>query len=390
MKPSRTLQSLTTSVFSQMSLKKKEKLKQGQDMVDLSIGSPDLPPPTFVKDCLSEEVQKDGEYGYPLTGTDEFKEAVSAFYGRRYHVDVSEREVLQLMGSQEGLSHLAFAYLDPEDVVIVPDPGYPIYAASVQIAGAEVYTVPLLEENDFLPKLEDIPEEICQRAKMIVLNYPGNPIPALPTATFFESLIDFARKHDILIVHDFAYSELIFDQVEPLSILSIPGAEDVAIEFNSLSKSFNMAGCRIGYLVGHTSLIEPLAVLKSHIDYGVFYPIQKAATLALTKGDTFLEEHRHTYQTRRDMFMDALKQAGWHVQKPQGGMFVWGRIPAGWTSLDFALEALEYGVVVTPGQAFGAQGEGYVRMALVHDVDRLEEAAQRLKKMLEDHNSVRT
>lgn len=382
MKPSKKLSTLTTSVFSQMSLKKKEKMIQGQDIIDLSIGSPDLPPPDLIKNCLAEEVLKDDQYAYPLTGTDQFKQAVAQFYHNRYGVALEPTEVLQLMGSQEGLSHLSLAYLDPEDVVIVPDPGYPIYTASVQIAGASVFPVPLLEENEFLPDLKRIPEAVRQQAKMMVLNYPGNPISSLANRSFFQELIEFGLQHEILIVHDFAYSELIFDEREPLSLLSIPGAKETAIEFNSLSKSFNLAGCRIGYLVGKTELIEPLAVLKSHTDYGVFYPIQRAASVALMNGEAFLREHRHTYQRRRDTFVKALHESGWQVRVPAGGMFVWAKLPDGWTSIDFAMRALDYGVVVTPGHAFGERGEGYVRMALVHPEERLVEAGRRLQQMI--------
>jgi LL-diaminopimelate aminotransferase len=381
-KPSVKLEHLTTSVFSQLAEKKNEKLKLGFDMIDLSIGSPDLPPPSFVKENLAHYVMQDDQYGYPLTGTEEFKEAVPVYYKRRFGVDIHSSEVLQLMGSQDGLSHLALAYLDPGDVVIVPDPGYPIYSASVRIAGAELYTVPLNDENDFKADLEAIPQDICQKAKMMILSYPGNPVPSLAGEDYFEQVIEFGKRNQILIVHDFAYSELIFDDHKPVSILSIPGAKETAVEFNSLSKSFNMAGCRIGYLVGRPELIKPLAVIKSHIDYGVFYPIQKAASLALTSDYAFLDEHRLTYQKRRDAFVNHLHQHGWNVRLPQGGMFVWAKLPDGWTSLDFSMAAIEEGVIVTPGQAFGQEGEGYVRIALIHGEERLIEAADRLKSLI--------
>jgi LL-diaminopimelate aminotransferase len=381
-KPSVKLEHLTTSVFSQLAEKKNKKVKLGYDMVDLSIGSPDLPPPAFIKERLAYDVMQNDQYGYPLTGTDEFKEAVSIYYKKRFGVDINTSEVLQLMGSQDGLSHLTLAYLDPGDIVIVPDPGYPIYSASVRIAGAELYTVPLNDQNDFMPNLELIPQDIRQKAKMMILSYPGNPVPSLAGQDYLEQVIEFGKENQILIVHDFAYSELIFDDQKPISILSIPGAKEIAVEFNSLSKSFNMAGCRIGYLVGRPELIEPLAVIKSHIDYGVFYPIQKAASLALTSDYSFLAEHRLTYQKRRDAFVNHLHNHGWNVRLPQGGMFVWAKLPEGWTSLEFAMAAIEVGVIVTPGQAFGDEGEGYVRIALVHDEARLIEAADRLKSLI--------
>lgn len=380
MKPSNRLTYLTTSIFSELLDKKKEKERLGQDVIDLSIGSPDLPPPAFVKKCLSEQVQQDTEYVYPLTGTEEFKEAVTFFYSQRYNVDVETNQVLQIIGSQEGLSHLALAYLDQDDVVLVPDPGYPIYEASVRIAGAHVYPVPLLEENNFLPQLDQIPTAVAQKAKMMIINYPGNPISTLATQEFFEQVIQFGLKHDILIVHDFAYSELVFDGRKPLSIFSVPRAKETAIEFNSLSKSFNMAGCRIAYVIGAERLIKPLSILKSHMDYGIFLPIQKAATVALTSNYQFLTEHRLTYQQRRDFFIEELNERGWRIRPPEGGMFVWAKLPAGIQSMDFALHALEQGVVVTPGIAFGQHGEGFIRMALVHPEERLKQAANRLLK----------
>ncbi|GAA0349909.1 LL-diaminopimelate aminotransferase [Bacillus horti] len=378
MKPSKKLDQLSTSIFSQLLVKKNQKLQLGQNIIDLSIGSPDLPPPDIVKKSLSEHVLEDGAYAYPLTGTEEFKQAVTYFYSQRYHVDLQTSNVLQIIGSQEGLSHLALAYLDQEDVVIVPDPGYPIYEASVQIAGAQIYPVPLIEDNDFLPDLSSIPEDVAMKAKMMILNFPGNPIPTLATREFFEQVIEFGLKYKILIVHDFAYSELIFDQQKPLSILSIPKARETAIEFNSLSKSFNMAGCRIAYVVGDEKLIEPLAILKSHMDYGVFLPIQKAAALVLKSDFHFLDEHKRIYQQRRDTFIHILHDKGWNVRKPEGGMFVWAKLREDVRSMDFAFKAIDYGVLVTPGVSFGAYGEGYIRLALVHPEDVLEQAAERL------------
>ncbi|WP_025026558.1 LL-diaminopimelate aminotransferase [Caldalkalibacillus mannanilyticus] len=380
--PSQRLHRLTTSVFSQLATKKAEYLRQGKALIDLSIGSPDQSPPQFIRESLSLEVQKEDQYGYSITATEEFKQAVAVYYQRRFGVQLKSSQVLQLMGSQDGLAHLALSYLDPGDVVIVPNPGYPIYSASVHIAGAELYEVPLREANDYKPDLSKIPAEICRRAKLMILNYPGNPISSLVDASFFAQVIAFAKANQILLIHDFAYAELIFDGHTPLSIMSLPGAEEVAIEFNSLSKSFNMAGCRIGYIVGKEEYLEPLALLKSHIDYGVFLPIQKAATLALTSDYHFLTEHTKVYQQRRDAFLDVSEKLGWKVRKPDGGMFIWARIPERWSSsLDFTLAALEQGVIVTPGHAFGSEGEGYVRIALVQDVETLREAAHRLERL---------
>ncbi|WP_209124065.1 LL-diaminopimelate aminotransferase [Alkalihalobacillus sp. BA299] len=380
--PSRRLNHLTTSVFSEMAQRKKEKISQGIDMIDLSIGSPDLPPPLSVRKYFANEVLHDDSYQYAINSTQTFNEAVVYFYRERYDVEIQPSEVLQLMGSQDGLAHIALAYLDKGDVIIVPDPGYPIYSACAHIAGAELYYLPYTEENQFMPDLNSIPEDIRTRAKLMITNYPGNPTAALADRSYFEKLIHFGLDHNILIIHDFAYSELIFDGRTPLSIFSIPGAEKTAIEFNSLSKSFNMAGARIGYVIGDTNFLNPLAVLKSHLDYGVFLPVQKAAVEALTGDFSFLEKHCQTYEQRRNVFMNALKDIGWNVRQPDGGMFVWAKVPEQYTSMSFSLAALDAGVVVTPGNAFGRAGEGYVRIALVQKEEQLIEAANRLKLIL--------
>ncbi len=375
---SKRLERLTTGIFNQLLSLKEEQLKLGKELIDLSIGSPDLKPPPFVVEALAKEVLNDNLYGYAINSTLAFKEAVVNYYQRKFNVSISADNVLQLIGSQDGLAHLALAYLDPGDVVLVPDPGYPIYSASVHVAGGELYALPLKEENNFLPSLDKIPTEICQRAKMLIIGYPGNPIPAVADDSFFVDLLEFGRKHNILIIHDFAYCELLFDERKPLSILSLPNAQEVAIEFNSLSKSYNMAGSRIGFLVGNDKLLSPLALLKSHFDYGVFLPIQMAATIALNEGDEFLRKQQQVYEKRRNVFITELRNHGWNVESPAGGMFVWAKVPQGHTSLEFTLAAIKNGVIVTPGDAFGTNGEGYIRMALVQPEDKLQEAARRL------------
>ncbi|OIJ17267.1 LL-diaminopimelate aminotransferase [Anaerobacillus alkalilacustris] len=378
---SKRLAPLSTGIFNQLLQYKQEQLDLGVDIIDLSIGSPDLKPPTFVTNTLSTSALNTDLYGYAINSTLEFKEAVTHYYNRKFNVTLKGAEVLQLMGSQDGLAHLALAYLDPGDIVIVPDPGYPIYSASVHVAGGKLYHMPLVEEADYLPSLEQIPEEVCKKAKMLIISYPGNPIPAVASEDFFKSLIEFGKKHEILIIHDFAYCELLYDGRRPLSILSIPESRDIAIEFNSLSKSFNIAGSRIGYLVGNANLLSPLAILKSHFDYGVFLPIQIAATKALNEGDQFLEDQRKTYEKRRNTFVESLSNEGWQVKIPAGGMFIWAKIPDGYTSFEFTLKAIENGVVVTPGDAFGTHGEGYIRIALVESDEQLRKAAKRLSSI---------
>jgi aspartate/methionine/tyrosine aminotransferase len=280
---------------------------------------------------------------------------------------------------------LALALVDPGDVVLVPDPGYPIYAASVELAGGTLVTMPLRAENGFLPDFEAIPAEVAARAKFMILNFPGNPVATLVSADFFEQAIAFAKRHNILIVHDFAYSELVFDGHRAVSLLSVPGAKDVAIEFNSLSKTFNLAGCRIGYVVGNAAALHWLELLKSHVDYGIFAPIQEAAIAALTSPPDALTAQVHVYERRRDVLVDGLRAAGWPVPTVHATMFLWARIPEGFpSSKAFARTLLEEtGVVVTPGDAFGREGEGYVRIALVQPEAALAEACRRIGQFLQ-------
>ena len=383
---SNKMRKLTTGIFTELANKKQDALNKGMDVIDLSVGSPDLPPPPFVVDTLVKYSQDTTKYGYTLKGIDEFNEAVGTFYKKRYSVDLDPTgEVLQLMGSQDGLSHLATAIVNPGEYVLVPDPGYPIYEASVTLAGGLVYPMPLLEENQYLPKLDEIPQDILKKTKMMIISYPGNPVTAMANEAFFEEVVSFARKNNILVVHDFAYSELIFDRHPQISFMSVKGAKEVGIEFNSLSKTFNMAGCRVGYVVGNKEAINILASIKSHIDYGVFYPIQKAAVTALTSDYTVLQEQVKEYEKRRDLLITGLEHAGWKVAKSPATMFIWAKIPSGWTSRQFAFELIEHaGVAVVPGDAFGQQGEGYVRMALVQSPEKLAEAAKRIQRFLSE------
>lgn len=377
-------QKMATSIFTELAEKKREAIKKGMDVIDLSVGSPDLPPPPYVVDALVTYSKDTTKYGYTLKGIEEFNEAVEYFYRQRYGIDLNpENEVLQLMGSQDGLSHLATAMIDPGDFVLVPDPGYPIYEQSVMIAGGFIYPMPLLEENEYLPKLDEIPVEVLHKTKMMIISYPGNPVTALANKEFFEEIVEFAKKYNILVVHDFAYSELIFDKNPQISFMSVKGAKEVGIEFNSLSKTFNMAGCRIGYAVGNKEALKILASFKSNIDYGVFYPIQMAAVAALTSDYHVLQEQVIEYEKRRDILISGLEKGGWNVAKSPATMFVWAKIPSGWTSRQFAFELIEKaGVAVVPGDAFGEQGEGYVRMAIVQSPEKLAKAAERIQNFL--------
>ncbi|MDF2789876.1 MAG: aminotransferase [Neobacillus sp.] len=381
---SKKVQKLSASIFQEVADLKRQALNRGLDVIDLSVGSPDLPPPAFVVEELVKYASNTANYGYTLKGIPEFHEAVSFFYQQRYAVDIDpEKEVLQLMGSQDGLAHLATAIINPGDYVLVPDPGYPIYEASVTIAGGVLYPYALLAENNFLPILDEIPVHILENTKMMILSYPGNPVTALADRCFFEKVIDFAKSHNILVVHDFAYSELIYDNHPQISFMSVPGAKEVGIEFNSLSKTFNLAGCRIGYAVGNEQALNILGTFKSQIDYGVFYPIQKAAIAALTSDYALLKDQVKEYELRRDTLMAGLEKSGWQLTKSPATMFLWAKIPDGWKSRKFANELInQAGVAVIPGDAFGKQGEGYVRIALVQPPERLSEAAARIHEFL--------
>jgi LL-diaminopimelate aminotransferase len=317
----------------------------------------------------------------------EFREAVARWYRYRFVTELDPtKEILTLMGSQDGLAHLAMSLCDPGDVVIVPDPGYPIYAASLALAGVEPYLVPLRTENEYLPRLREIPKHILARAKFMLLNYPSNPLSAVANRVFFEEWVAFAGENELLLVHDLAYSEMAFDGYKPISILEIAGAKEVAVEFHSLSKSFSMAGCRIAFLVGNEEAVGALRTLKSNIDYGVFQAVQKAGIAAMEEDMGNDHSVSSVYEHRRNVFIAALQQAGWVIEPPKATMFVWAPIPQGWTSRQISREILVHaGVVVIPGDAFGAEGEGYVRMAMVQDESRLVEAARRIGIFLSQH-----
>ncbi|EJL23571.1 aminotransferase class I/II-fold pyridoxal phosphate-dependent enzyme [Brevibacillus sp. BC25] len=376
--PSKRLNHLSADIFSEMEARKREVAKT-RTVYDLSIGSPDQQPDENLLQTLIHAIQQPTAFRYPLSdGTAAFREEVARWYQYRFGVELApDGEVHSLMGSQDGLAHFALAWTDPGDIVLVPDPGYPIYEGSVHLAGAVPYRMPLRAENEFLPKLSDIPEEIAARATFMILNYPNNPVSAVATLAFFEEVVAFAKRFDIIVVHDLAYSEMVFDGYQAPSFLQVPGAKEVGIEFNSFSKSFNMAGCRIAYVAGNADIIKPLAIVKSNIDYGVFLPVQQMAIEALRKDRELGGKNTvaPVYQERRDVLLGALAKAGWSIPSPKATMFVWAAVPNGWTSREFAFALLEKaGVVVIPGSAFGEEGEGYVRIALVQPPEILLEA----------------
>lgn len=381
---------LGSSIFAEVAKWKQEAARSGRDIIDLGIGSPDKPPSPAVREALSKAALRTDIYAYPGThGSLAFRQQAAAWMDYRFGVQLdADAEFISLMGSQDGLSHLAMALCNAGDVAFVPDPGYPIYTAALALAGVEAVLMPLKAENGFLPDLEAIPDSVWERAKFILLNYPSNPVSAVADLSFFERVIEKARSYGVLVVQDAAYSEMAFDSIEPPSIFQVPGSLDCAVEFHSLSKSFNMAGCRIGFLAGNREAIGALRELKENIDYGVFGAVQEAGVVALKEAmaEDAPPKAGKLYEQRRNSFVKALAEEGWQVEKPKATMFVWAPLPElsqegsePWTSRRFSQELLRHtGVVVVPGEAFGSEGEGYVRIALVEEESRLLEAARRI------------
>ena len=372
------------SVFTILAKMRQEKEKQGERVIDLSIGTPNIPPAPHVISALVEAAKDEKNYVYAIKDLDELHQAVAQWYQRRYQVNLNpDREITSLLGSQEGLAHICLSIVDPGDTVLVPDPCYPVFGDGPRIAGARLVYMPLKKENQYLIDLDDIDEEDAKKAKLMVVSYPNNPTAATAPDWFYEKLIAFARKYDIIVLHDNAYSELIFDSDKPgRSFLSYPGAKDVGVEFNSLSKTYGMAGARVGFCLGNREMVKNLGLLKSNIDYGIFLPIQKAAIAALTGDQSYVETNRAAYERRRDLLCDGLTSIGWRVERCPATMFVWADVPEKFRSSMEFVEALceKAGVIVTPGSAFGPSGEGHVRMALVQDEDQIQSAVQAIRE----------
>lgn len=383
MKFSKRMDLLAEGVFSRLDEEKQNMLASGKAVYDFTIGSPNIAPSKEVMDALITAAQQPESYMYSLHDTKELKETIQAWYRKRYQVELdTETEILSLQGSQEGLAHVALALCDEGDIVLIPAPSYPIFANGPKIAGAELYEMPMLKEYDYLIQFDAIPEEIAEKAKMMIISYPNNPTGATAPDSFYEELIQFAKAHDIIVIHDTAYSNLVFDGEEGKSFLYYAGAKDIGIEFNSFSKTYGMAGARIGICVGNAEIVGILRKLKSNIDYGMFLPIQKAAIAALTQDQSIVKETRETYQRRRNRIVAGAAVAGWHIASCKSTMFLWAQIPEGYgSSEEFALNLLKCsGMLVTPGSSFGAYGEGFVRIALVQSDEVIEQALQALKE----------
>ena len=370
-------------IFSKLLEMKQQKVEKGEEVIDLSVGTPNIPPAKHIWEALCEAAAKPENYIYAIRDQKELLEGVAFWYKKRYQVILDpDFEICSLLGSQEGLAHIALSVVDEGDVVLVPDPCYPVFADGPVLAGASLFYMPQKKENDYVIDFGDIPEEIARKAKFMLVSYPNNPTSAIAPDSFYQELIAFARNYDIIVLHDNAYSELVFDGRTCGSFLRFPGARDVGVEFNSLSKTYGLAGARIGFCVGNREVVWKMKALKSNMDYGMFLPIQQAAIAAITGHQSCVSETRNAYEKRRDVLCDSLKEIGWDLEKPKATMFVWAKVPDGFEdSMTFAMDLLDRsGVLVTPGSAFGPSGEGFVRLALVQNEDMLKKAADQINK----------
>lgn len=383
-KASKKMSIFSPAIFGELNAVTALKEQENAPIVNLSLGSPDIPPAKIIRDTLAKASAKENMYGYTLGGTKRFNQAVANYYKRTVGVDINpETEVLQTMGSQEGLVHLPLAFCNEGDIVLTTDPAYIAYDTGIKLANATPYYMPLEAENNFLPDLDAVPKEIAQKTSLLILNLPGNPVPATPTKAFFEKVIAFAKKYNILVLHDAAYSEYYFTKVRPASFLATKGAMDVGLEINSLSKSLSLAGARVAYIVGNEQAISIMHTLKSNLDYGTFAPIQEAAIVALEHAEEITDELRAIFSERHRVLKEGLIRLGWEVTPSAGGMFVWTKYPYNLPDKDFAFEAIrQVGVVMVPGSIFGENGAGYMRLALVQDVEQLKLAIQLLGELI--------
>ena len=365
-----------------------ERRQQGVDVIDLGMGNPNQPTPKHIVDKLCEAAQEERHHRYSASrGIFNLRREIAWYYERRFGVQIDpEHEAIAVIGTKEGISHLALALIDEGDLALVPNPTFPIHIYSIVLAGGSVVSIPLREENDFVPSVAEIAQDIWPRPKVLILSFPHNPTGAVIDLSFFEEVVDFAKKQDMIVIHDLAYADIVFDGYKAPSFLQAKGAKDVGVEFISLSKSYNMAGWRCGFAVGNRDIIEALARIKGYYDYGIFAPIQVAAIMALRTPTDIVKENSDIYRNRRDVLVDGLNRIGWNVPKPKATMFVWAPIPESHrhlSSMDFAMKLLdEAEVCVSPGAGFGHNGEGYVRIALVENEDRLRQAVRQIRRAL--------
>ena len=383
MRLARRLDKLPPYLFVEINKKITGKKARGEDVISFAIGDPDMPTPKPIIGELCKAAHDPANHRYPETaGLPELCHAVAQWYHRRFGVTLdANKEVLPLIGSKEGIGHISFCFIDPGEIALVPDPGYPVYSVSTLLAGGTPYFLPLVEENDFLPDLESIPEKIAEKAKLLWLNYPNNPTGAVADMAFFQKAVHFARKHNLAICHDAPYTEVAFDGYQPPSLMQIPEAKEIGVEFHSLSKTYNMTGWRIGMAVGNAQMIDALFRFKTNLDSGIPQAIQKAAIKALTGSQDSIVEQNTIYQRRRDKLVKALNDIGLRARLPKASFYIWARIPHGYTSVEFTTELLDRAnVAVTPGTGYGTAGEGYIRLSLTLPDDRLDEGISRLMR----------
>lgn len=385
--PAQRLSKIPPYLFNEIAAAKRRALAEGRDVIDLGIGDPDQPTPAPIIDALTEAAHDPATHRYDETkaGWTAFLQSAATWMRRRFDVSIDpDAEAMLLIGSKEGLAHLAWSYIDPGDVSLCPDPAYTVYKVNTLMAGGEVFTLPLKEENGFLPDLTAIPTDVARKAKLLWLNYPNNPTGAVAPLRFYEEAIAFAREHDLLLVNDAAYADVYYEGEPPVSVLQVPGAKEAAVELHSLSKMFNMTGWRIGFAVGNPDAIATINKLKSNLDSKQFPAVSLAAAHALLHSDN--RPTLNLYKRRRDILCDGLTALGWQVRKPNAAIYVWTRVPAGYTSAEFARRLLdEASVNVIPGSGYGEFGEGYIRMSLTvsgdQDGERLQEAVDRIAKL---------
>jgi LL-diaminopimelate aminotransferase len=377
------IKTLPPYLFAAIDKMKQAAIAKGVDIINLGIGDPDLPTPTPIVECLGKAAKDPKHHQYPsYEGMLSFRKAVADWYARRFHVTIDPTdEVLTLIGSKEGIGHIPLAFVDPGDIVLVPSPGYPVYPVGTSFAGGVPYLMPLTKQNGFLPDLKAIPKDLAKKAKLLFLNSPNNPTSVIMSKDYFRRVVEFAQENQIIVCHDAAYSEIFYDGKPPASFMEVDGAKDVGIEFHSLSKTYNMTGWRIGFAVGHKQVLAGLGKVKSNLDSGCFQAIQEAGITALNLDDSVTDGLRKIYQERRDTLVQGLKQLGLEVDPPPAAFYIWVTVPKGYTSTSFTAHLLEKaGIVTTPGNGFGAPGEGYIRMTVCTSKERLAEAVERIKK----------
>jgi LL-diaminopimelate aminotransferase len=378
------LKILPVYLFIEIDRRKKEAIKRGADIISLGVGDPDLPTPDHIIKSMQESVAKPVNHKYPFgAGLLSYRKSIAEWYKKRFKVNLSPDEICALIGSKEGIGHMHLGFINPGDVVLIPEPGYPVYNTGTIFTDGVPYFMPLLEKNGFLPELDAIPVDILKKAKLIFINYPNNPTAATASEKFYLKLIEFASKNNIIVASDAAYSEIYYDENEkPLSFLEIPGAKEVGVEFHSLSKTYNMTGWRIGWVCGNRDIVAGIEKVKDNYDSGVFQAVQEAAVTALTSSQRCVEDARKIYKERRDALVGGLQKLGWEVNLPKASFYVWTKVPKGYMSSQVVSKLLEEAAIIcTPGNSMGKSGEGYVRFALTVNVPRIKEAVERIGKI---------